>query len=424
MTAPSVRWVRQPADGAGARVIHVNTSARGGGVAEILENVTRHDRARSRRSGWVVIDAPDEFFAFTKGLHHLFHGRGDPALLDEGVRVYREVLAQVPALLERVIRPDDIVVLHDPQTLGLATWAARHARRTYWHCHIGSLTDPAGVKSALWQFFADDLHAVDAVLVTEPAYLAGAPVLRVRVVHPAIDPDAPKNTTMDDTEVARHLRAIGTDDTTSTVGPAGRVWQDDALPGDSPMVLQVSRWDPLKGMGDVLRTAAHLDPRTHVVLAGPDPTEVLDDPEGTAQLKETLQQLSALPEPVRSRVHLVALSAHDRDLNALRVNALQRRADVVVQRSLEEGVGLTVTEAMFKAKPVVASRTGGIPRQIDDRVSGLLVDPGDDDTFVAAVNELVADAQLRADIGAAAESSVRGSYLIDRLAGDYDVLRS
>lgn len=423
MTAPGVRWVRRPAAGAGARVIHVNTSARGGGVAEILESVTRNDLTRSRRSGWVVIDAPDEFFTFTKGLHHLFHGRGDPAVLTAGAEVYRRVLARVPALLESEIRPDDIVVLHDPQTLGLAAWAAQYARRVYWHCHIGSLGDPAGVKRALWDFFAPDLGAVDAVLVTEPRYLAGAPIARVRVVRPAIDPDSPKNSTMDGAEVARHLQALGTEDAISTVGPAGRVWQDGPLPDGAPMVLQVSRWDPLKGMGDVLRAAAHLDPRAHVVLAGPDPAEVLDDPEGMVQLKETLQHLRSLPEPVRSRVHLIALSAHDRELNALRVNALQRRADVVVQRSLEEGFGLTVTEAMFKGKPVVASRTGGIPRQIDDRVSGLLVEPGDDGAFVAAVNELVADEPLRADIGAAAESTVRGSYLIDRLAADYDLLR-
>ncbi|WP_343036910.1 glycosyltransferase [Cellulomonas taurus] len=423
MTAPHVRWIRRPADGAGARVIHVNTSARGGGVAEIVENVTRHDIARGRRSGWAVIDAPDEFFAFTKGLHHLFHGRGDPHLLAAGGATYRQVLDRVPALLEADIRADDIVVLHDPQTLGLARWAAGRARRVYWHCHIGSLQDPDGVKGALWDFFADDLSAVDAVLVTEPGYLVGATVARVRIVRPAIDPEAPKNATMSDDEVARCLRPFGAVAADGAVVPGGRVWQDVPLPEHAPMVLQVSRWDPLKGMADVLRSTAELEPRTHVVLAGPDPAEVLDDPEGIAQLRATLQQVRALPAPVRRRVHVIALSSHDRELNALCVNALQRRADVVVQRSLEEGFGLTVTEAMFKGRPVVASHTGGIPRQIDHGVSGLLVHPGDDRAFVTAVNELLADEQMRMDIGAAAESSVRGHYLIDRLATDYDLLR-
>ncbi|MGH3691051.1 MAG: glycosyltransferase [Microbacterium sp.] len=210
---------------------------------------------------------------------------------------------------------------------------------------------------------------------------------------------------------------------TGAVGTAGRVWQDAPVPDHAPVVLQVSRWDPLKGIRDVLRVVEHLDPRVHVVVAGPDPAEVLDDPEGVDQLDEALQQLHELPAPIRSRVHLIALSAQDRDLNALHVNALQRRADVVVQRSVEEGFGLTITEAMFKGKPVVATRTGGIPRQIKDRVNGLLVEPGDDEAFIVAVNELVADEGLRAELGAAAESSVRRGYLIDRLVRNYDMLR-
>ncbi|HEY0239919.1 MAG TPA: glycosyltransferase [Friedmanniella sp.] len=419
-----VRWMRRPEAGAGARIIHVNTSASGGGVAEILANITAHDRARGRSSGWVVLDAPADFFAFTKRLHHLFHGRGSPEVLAEDGRIYRHVLADMQQLLKADIGPQDTVVLHDPQTLGLAPWAAERARHVYWHCHIGSMQDPEGVKPHLWAFFGEDLRAVEAVLVTERRYLTGAPVAQVRLVHPAIDPDAPKNVALTGTEVASHLRAIGTSAATSRIGPAGRIWQDGPVPERAPLVLQVSRWDPLKGMGDVLRAAPRLNPGTHVVLAGPDPAEVLDDPEGVDQLTSTLQQLWALPDTVRSRVHVIALSAHDRDLNALRVNALQRRADVVVQRSLEEGFGLSVTEAMFKAKPVVATRTGGIPRQIRHGVSGLLVDPGDDDAFAAGVNELVLDSDLRAGFGAAAENAVRERYLIDRLAGDYHSLRN
>jgi trehalose synthase len=415
--------MRKPAEGAGRRLIHINTSDRGGGVAEIIENVTRHDEAHDLRSGWIVIDAPDEFFAVTKGLHHLFHGRGDTTLLREGAHIYREVLHEVSVALELEIRQDDILVLHDPQTLGLAAWAARRGRPVYWHCHIGTLRKSVSIKEALWEFFANDLRAVEAVLVAEPGFLQGAPISRTLIVHPAIDPDAPKNVSMGSVDIEEHLQSIGAKLATDAVGPAGRIWQEGPLPAHVPVVLQVSRWDPLKGIRDVLRVIEDLDPRVHVVVAGPDPGEVLDDPEGVEQLEEALRQLRALPAQVRGRVHLIALSAQDRDLNALRVNALQRRADVVVQRSVEEGFGLTVTEAMFKAKPVVATRTGGIPRQIDDRFNGRLVEPNDDEAFIRAVNELVADARLRAEVGAAAEQSVREGYLIDRLVRNYDMLR-
>lgn len=422
-SSAGVRWMSKPGEGVGRRLIHINTSDRGGGVAEILNNVTRHDESRDFQSGWIVVDAPDDFYTVTKGLHHLFHGYGDTAVLSEGARIYRDVLHEVSRLLESEIRQDDILVLHDPQTLGLAVWAAQRGVPVYWHCHIGTIRSPAHVTDALWDFFAHDLRAVDAALVTEPRFLQGAQISRVLIVHPAIDPDAPKNVPLDTADVAEYLQTIGTNATTSTVGPAGRVWQDGPVPVDAPVVLQVSRWDPLKGIRDVLRVVERLDSRAHVVVAGPDPAEVLDDPEGVDQLNEALQQLRALPAQVRGRVHLIALSAQDRDLNALRVNALQRRADVIVQRSVEEGFGLTVTEVMFKAKPVVATRTGGIPRQIEDRFNGLLVEPGDDEAFIVAVNELVTDAKLRAELGAAAESSVRKGYLIDRLIRDYDLLR-
>ena len=418
----AVRWVRHPEDGPGARLVHVNTSANGGGVAELLTNVTEHDAGLRQPGGWAVLSAPGEFFAFTKALHHLFHGRGDPGAVDTGEPLYREVLRAARPLLGAVLRPTDTVVLHDPQTLGLAPWLRTHVHAVYWHCHIGGVHDALGIKPHLWELFDEDLRAVDAVLVTEKEYLAGAPVREVRLVHPAVDPGAPKNVPLTEAQVAAHLRAIGLDADGSTEGPAGRVRQEGALPADAPLVLQVARWDPLKGMEDVLRVAARFGPRVHVVLAGPDPTEVLDDPEGREQLASVEQQYRGLPRAVRARVHLVALSSRDRELNALRVNALQRRADVVLQRSLEEGFGLTVTEAMLKGRAVVATRTGGIPRQIEHGVTGFLVDPGDDDGVVRHVADLVADPGLRDAVGSAASRSVREQYLIDRLAGDYRAL--
>ncbi|MGH3689480.1 MAG: hypothetical protein ACRDT7_04925, partial [Microbacterium sp.] len=206
--------MREPVAGVGRRLIHINTSDRGGGVAEILDNVTRHDEFRGHPTGWMVIDASDEFFAVTKGLHHLFHGREDPSLLEDGAKEYRDVLEDVSVLIESEIRQDDILVLHDPQTLGLASWAAQRGNPVYWHCHIGTLRSSVEVREALWNFFAHDLRAVDAVLVTEPGFLQGAQISRVLVVHPAIDPDAPKNVRIDAADVAAHLETIGTNSMT------------------------------------------------------------------------------------------------------------------------------------------------------------------------------------------------------------------
>ena len=180
-TEVGLRWVHPPPETRGPRTIHLNTSASGGGVAEILSAVTRHDRAHGTASGWGVLDAPPAFFAVTKALHHLFHGRGDPARIGAGGLTYRAVLERAGAELEDVIRPTDTVVLHDPQTLGLSRWMRDRAERVFWHCHIGSLHDPRGVKPALWSFFADDLRAVRAVLVTDARYVLGAPMPAVPV---------------------------------------------------------------------------------------------------------------------------------------------------------------------------------------------------------------------------------------------------
>ena len=183
------------------------------------------------------------------------------------------------------------------------------------------------------------------------------------------------------------------------------------------MVVQVSRWDPLKDMGGVMQGFAEyvLDGSdAHLVLAGPVVTSVADDPEGAEVLQDVWRAWRDLPHAARSRVQLVCLPMADNDENAAIVNALQRHATVVVQKSLEEGFGLTVTEAMFKSRPVVASAVGGIVDQIDDGVTGLLLDdPTDLASMGALVRELLGDQAMRVRLGSAARQAAVDRFLPD-----------
>jgi trehalose synthase len=187
--------------------------------------------------------------------------------------------------------------------------------------------------------------------------------------------------------------------------------------GDTPLVVQVSRWDRLKDMAGVLRAFAdHVPPPAHLALVGPAVDGVVDDPEGSAVLAECVAAYDRLlPGPVQARVHLVSLPVDDPDENAVMVNAFQRHAAVVVQKSLQEGFGLTVTEAMIKARPIVASRVGGIQDQIRHEREGLLVDdPADLAGFVAAVNRLLTDPSLAERLGEAAHIRAVEDFVGDR----------
>jgi trehalose synthase len=188
----------------------------------------------------------------------------------------------------------------------------------------------------------------------------------------------------------------------------------DPLLPSAPAIVQVSRWDRLKDPAGVLSAFAHrIAPATeaHLVLAGPSTAAVADDPEGAAVLAEIVDEVSGLEPELRARVHLLSLPMDDLQENAIIVNALQRRADVVVQKSLAEGFGLTVAEAMWKARPVVASAVGGVQDQIVDGESGVLVSPDDLDQFADAVCQLLRDPARAEWMGHNARERVRGAFL-------------
>ncbi|APU16228.1 MULTISPECIES: glycosyltransferase [Actinoalloteichus] len=403
------------------RLLHVNATATGGGVAELLRGLVEEQRGEGINAGWAVIGGTAEFYAITKYLHHLLHGRAvpnriaDPATL----RTYREVLVPQAAWFRSSLGIGDVVVLHDPQTLGLAPALRATGARVVWHCHVGAEVPPERGPAAVWQAMAPELAAIDAVVTTLPAFAPPTvPAGNRFVIPPAIDPSAPKNRALTEAEISSLLDGIGL---TAPSGRRGRadIVQEGVLPAEARVVLQVSRWDPLKGIPDVVRAVECLPPDVHLVVAGADPREIPDDPEGAAVLAEVLDVLAGLAPEDRARVHLISIAQQPAEVSALLVNALQRRADVVVQKSVAEGFGLTVTEAMIKGRAVLATEVGGIRLQITDGRDGLLVDATDHQAFAAALLRLLADPELRVRLGESARQRVLDHYTLRRLVADY-----
>jgi trehalose synthase len=394
-------------------VVHVNATATGGGVSELLRELVPRQQA-----GWAVIEGTAEFYVMTKYLHHLLHGNADPCLLDDPalMRTYRSTLAPQGEWFAQRVTVGDVVVLHDPQTLGLAPAIKAAGARVVWHCHIGADIAPERGPGAVWRALDDELAAVDAVVTTLPEF-APPNVRELFLVSPAIDPAAPKNRELTQDEVAAVLAEIGL--TARRVSPGVTVTQEKLLPYNARVVLQVSRWDRLKDMPGVVRCVVGLPEDVHVVLAGTEPTEIPDDLEGLDVRAEVRDVLAGLSEADRARVHLVNISLKQPERNALVVNALQRRADVVLQKSLQEGFGLTVTEAMVKGCAVVASEVGGLRQQITDGYNGLLVDPADLDGVRAALSRLLDDPALRRELGERARTGVLERYTMRRFVEDY-----
>ena len=415
---------------AGRVIWHVNSTARGGGVAEMLRSLLAYASGAGVDVRWLTIDGNPEFFEVTKRIHNHLHGDpgdGGPLGGDERA-VYESALADTAAELADRVGAGDVVYLHDPQTAGLASALKSLPVRVVWRCHVG-LDTPTALARIAWDFLRGYVECADAYVFSRRAFAwEGLDPDRIWLVAPSIDAFSPKNQELEPAAVAAIVATAGI--TTDGHGPAPAFTRQDGSPGtverraeldhagpipaDARIVVQVSRWDRLKDHAGVMRAFdEHLADRTaHLLLVGPSVAEVADDPEGAAVLAEVRDQREALRPDSRERVHLACLPMDDVEENAAMVNAIQRRADVVVQKSLAEGFGLTVAEAMWKARPVVASRIGGIQDQIEDGVSGVLLgDPADLAQAAAAIDGLLADPARAQRIGDAARESVRGSFL-------------
>ncbi|MGH7686019.1 MAG: glycosyltransferase [Candidatus Dormibacteria bacterium] len=413
---------------------NVNSTASGGGVAEMLQSVVPYARGSGVDARWLVIGGTDEFFRITKRIHNRLHGAtGDGGELGERERAQYTAVLDVNAqrLLQR-ISARDLVVLHDPQTAGLIPSLHRAGIPVVWRCHVGVL-DPNALVRQAWDFLRPFVLDADAVVFSTHGFVwDGLDPSRLTIIPPSIDPFSPKNDELDSEQQRAVLVASGLvagtpdperatftrlDGTHASIAHRSQVSEISPLTDTIPLVLQVSRWDRLKDPFGVLQGfVEHCAPFTdaHLMLAGPSVAQVADDPEGLQVSREIEAQWAALPVAMRARVHLATLQMSDVEENAATVNALQRRASVVVQKSLAEGFGLTVAEAMWKARPVVAGRVGGIQDQIEDGRSGRMVDPRDLVGFGNALTRLLHDADGARRMGTAARERVREHFLISR----------
>jgi trehalose synthase len=417
---------------AGRVVWHVNSTARGGGVVELLQSLLAYTRGAGVDNRWAVVGGDTPFFAVTKRIHNNLHGvPGDGGPLGEAEReVYEATLERSAAELASHVRPGDVVFLHDPQTAGLVERVRNEGVTVVWRCHIG-MDLPNEIARGAWDFLRPYVQPAHAYVFSREAFVwDGLDRDRVWIVAPSIDAFSPKNQELGAGVVTSILESAGV-----TGGPGdgihppaferidgspGRVDRrvdllgGEQVPAGAPLVTQVSRWDRLKDPAGVLRGFADgcAGSEAHLMLAGPSVEAVADDPEGSEVLDEIRELRNALEGGIRERIHLASLPMDDVEENAAIVNAIQRRSDVVVQKSLAEGFGLTVAEAMWKSRPVVASGRGGIQDQIVDGESGVLLDdPKDLPAYADAVLSLLADPDRARSIGEAAHERVRTEFL-------------
>jgi len=419
----------------GHTVWNVSSTSAGGGVAEMLQVLVGYTLDASIDIRWLVIEGDSEFFSITKRIHNRLHGvAGDGGELGASEAAhYSDVTAANAVNMIGLIQRGDVVLLHDPQTAGMTAPLAEAGALVVWRCHIGREKTNEWTDQA-WSFLRHHLDGCVGYVFSMQEYVpAWMDQGRTWVIPPSIDPFSPKNQEMAPNEVLRTLRRIGliragAEDSpvvfTRRDGTAGLVQRRASILSDgsplepeTPLVIQVSRWDKLKDMAGVMRgfssfVAGRVD--AQLALVGPSTGEVADDPEGAEVFAECVATWEELPAAERRLVKLVTLPMDDVDENASIVNAIQRHATVVVQKSLAEGFGLTVAEGMWKAKAVLASKVGGITAQIAPGTGLLLEDPTDLPAFGDILAALLERPAEIAELGTRARRHVLEGFVGDK----------
>jgi trehalose synthase len=402
-------------------VFNVNSTAAGGGVAEMLQTLLAYARGAGVDARWLVIQGDPSFFAITKRIHNgLYGSAGDRGSLDAAERAHYEAVTRANAEeLLAVLTPGDVVLLHDPQTAGLAPALRRAGTMVVWRCHVGC-DEPNEWTERAWAFLRPYLEDVEAYVFSRAEFAPGwLDSGRLFVIPPSIDPFSAKNEPISERNVRLALAYAGLLEGdgappivpfTRRDGSPGRITRRADVvqtgpppPPDAPLVVQASRWDAMKDMAGVMEGfARHVDHAlgAHLVLAGPAVTGVADDPEAAEVYNDCLARWRRLPHARRSRVHLACTPMADPDEAAALVNALQRHATIACQKSLAEGFGLTVAEALWKGTPVVASAVGGIVNQVTSGKDGILVqNPTDLEEFGDALERLLRNPAETAHLG-------------------------
>ena len=367
----------------GARVLHISSTAFGGGVAEMLHTLIPLMRSAGLDADWAIINGNDEFFTVTKSMHNALQGM-DLELTNAMRAAYLHTNVDNAVYFEGDY---DFIIVHDPQPAALRTLRRADGGKWIWRCHI----DLTAANQTYWSFLRPFIEAYDAAIFTMPAYVKND--LRMRTlafIPPAIDPLSPKNAPMDATRAAEIVGMYGVD-------------------ASRPLLVQVSRFDPWKdplGVIDVYRAVRAEFPGTQLALIG---SMAHDDPEGMEYYQRTKEYAGNDPD-----IHL--LSNLD-GVGNVEVNAFQQAASVVLQKSLREGFGLTIAEGLWKGKPVIGGNVGGIPLQIEEGVTGYLVESVEEAS--AAALEIMRDPEKAHHMGEVGREVVREKFLTTSLLRNY-----
>lgn len=363
----------------GKRIVNVNSTATGGGVAEILGRMIPFMRDIEVDAHWEVIKGDDRFFRITKKFHNALHGKTED-LSQEDYRYYLETVRQN---VQNISLNSDILFIHDPQPAALVQERMKHSNRWVWRCHIDlSEKDPA-----LWDFLKSLVEQYDACVFSAPSFAQSLSIRQI-LIPPSIDPLSDKNKELP----PETLR---------------KTFDQFELDAKRPIITQVSRFDYLKDPIGVIEAYKMVKPYVdcQLVLAGGTAT---DDPESAEVLAAVQERAGNDPD-----IHILALPP----TSHVEINALQRISTVVIQKSLKEGFGLTVSEALWKGKPVIAGAVGGIPLQIAHKYSGILT------TTIEGtarwIKQLLQSPEYAKKLGENGREHVRENFLLTRHIQDY-----
>ncbi len=367
----------------GMKLVHVNSTRAGGGVAEILTKLVPLQKELGIDVRWEVIRGEENFFTCTKDFHNALQGNPVP-LSESTFRAYEETNAHNAEELRSILEEADVVIIHDPQPLPLLRFCPNRKGRWIWRCHI----DLSRPYRPVWKYLRKFVVEYNASIFSLADFAQPLPHIQY-LMQPSIDPLSEKNMDLDEIQVLGIRPQFGIDP-------------------ERPMILQVSRFDRFKDPVGVVRSyrlAKVFAPNLQLVLAGGSAT---DDPEGSAVLREVREEAA---EDKDIHILLLPSDAH------LTINALQRSADVVVQKSTKEGFGLTVTEAMWKGKPVIGGDTGGIRLQVVNHHTGFLVSTPEGAAL--RIRYLLNHPERASMMGNNAREFVRTNFLLTRNLREY-----
>jgi trehalose synthase len=367
----------------GKHITCVNSTYQGGGVAEILNSIVPMFDQVGVDFGWRILHGTPDFFTITKKFHNAL--QGDPINLSRRKKdIYYETNERFSMFTH--LEQHDLVIIHDPQPLPLISFYEK-TQPWIFRCHI----DISNPNKEVWDYLKGFIQKYDHFVVSLPEFKKDDLNIPQSVIPPAIDPLTAKNKPVSETKISKYLNKFGID-------------------CKKPIISQVSRFDPWKDPIGVVKVfeRARKKMSCQLVLLGQFAT---DDPEGQ-KIFQSLQK-KVDKSPFKSDIKLVVVDS------AFLVNCLQRASSVVIQKSLKEGFGLTVTEALYKGTPVVASKVGGIPLQVIDGENGFLHSPRDLNGFSSSIIKLLKDEKLRATMGKAGKEHVKKNFLITRLMLDW-----